>query len=75
MLYEVQAGMLRRRSWSPFEQTRRVSHVVRHEEFEVTHLFHDLVLVKLQTPLQLNRHVTVLKLQRTVMISRTWEEF
>ncbi|XP_071525421.1 uncharacterized protein [Panulirus ornatus] len=57
MFYEVQAGMLRRGSWSPFEQTTLVSHVIRHEDFEVTHLFHDLVLLKLQTPLQLNRWV------------------
>ncbi|KAK7080361.1 hypothetical protein SK128_020788, partial [Halocaridina rubra] len=56
-MHEVQVGMLRRTSFSPYTQNAVVSHVIRHENYDVIHLNNDLALMKLQTPLQLNRWV------------------
>ncbi|XP_066985715.1 serine protease nudel [Macrobrachium rosenbergii] len=56
-LHEIQAGMLRQNSFSPYTQTIRISHVVRHEDYDVIHLNNDLSLLKLEQPLQLNRWV------------------
>lgn len=46
--------MYRRGSWSPFEQTSVVSRVIRHPEFNSL-LQNDVALLKLETPLHLNR--------------------
>ncbi|XP_068233011.1 serine protease nudel [Palaemon carinicauda] len=56
-LHEIQAGMLRQNSFSPYTQTARISHVIRHEAYDVVHLNNDLSLLKLEQPLQLNRWV------------------
>ncbi|XP_050696401.1 serine protease nudel-like isoform X2 [Eriocheir sinensis] len=54
-LYEVQAGMFRRNSWSPYEQSRRVAKVTLHPKNN--RLENDVALFILATPLQLNRWV------------------
>ncbi|ROT80189.1 putative serine protease nudel, partial [Penaeus vannamei] len=61
--FEVQAGMYRRGSWSPFEQTSVVSRVIRHPEFNSL-LQNDVALLKLETPLHLNRWVRPVCLAR-----------
>ncbi|XP_063597271.1 serine protease nudel-like isoform X4 [Penaeus indicus] len=63
--FEVQAGMYRRGSWSPFEQTSAVSRVIRHPEFNSL-LQNDVALVKLETPLYLNRWVRPVCLARDI---------
>ncbi|XP_042214563.1 serine protease nudel-like isoform X2 [Homarus americanus] len=56
-LFEIQVGMVRRGSWSPFEQTAIVAHVFTHESYYNKHLYNDIALGKLLKPIQLNRWV------------------
>ncbi|XP_054280169.1 uncharacterized protein LOC128998178 [Macrosteles quadrilineatus] len=55
--FEVQAGMLRRFSFSPQEQTRRVSHVVLHNLYDMYDMQNDLALLRLGSKLKYNRWV------------------
>lgn len=54
-VYEVHAGMLRRDSWSPYEQSSLVTHIVRHDDFDAHYIRNDMALFRLQTPFHLNR--------------------
>lgn len=56
-LTDVQVGMLRVNSFSPFEQTSVSSQVFVHEDYDSKHVRNDVALIKLGTPLQLNRWV------------------
>lgn len=47
--YEVKAGMLRRNSTSPYEQISNVTEIINNE--------HELALLRLATPLHLNRYI------------------
>ncbi|KAJ4432273.1 hypothetical protein ANN_20891 [Periplaneta americana] len=55
--FEVQAGMLRRFSFSPAEQTQPVEHVILFERYDRSDMRNDLALVQLREPLRLNRWV------------------
>lgn len=55
--YEVQAGMLRRFSFSPQEQTRPVTHVVLHSLYNRVKMHNDLALLRLKHQLKYNRWV------------------
>jgi len=55
--FEVQAGMLRRFSFSPQEQTRRVTHVVLHNLYDLYSMQNDLALLRLHSKLKFNRWV------------------
>ncbi|KAJ9579974.1 hypothetical protein L9F63_004357, partial [Diploptera punctata] len=55
--YEIQAGMLRRFSFSPAEQTRAVSYIVLHSQYDRSDMRNDLALIKVKQPLRLNRWV------------------
>uniref|UniRef100_A0A1B6DXW5 Peptidase S1 domain-containing protein n=1 Tax=Clastoptera arizonana TaxID=38151 RepID=A0A1B6DXW5_9HEMI len=55
--YEIQAGMLRRFSFSPQEQTRSVSHILLHSMYNKTKMQNDLALLKLSDKLKFNRWV------------------
>lgn len=55
--YEVQAGALRRFSFSPQTQRRRVTHAIPHPSYNKTTLQHDISLLKLSAPIRYNRHV------------------
>ncbi|RZF43330.1 hypothetical protein LSTR_LSTR001591 [Laodelphax striatellus] len=55
--YEIQAGVLRRFSFSPMEQTRRVSAVVMHEAYVRSVMQNDVALVRMAKPLRFNRWV------------------
>lgn len=55
--FEVQAGMLRRFSFSPAEQTQPVSRIVLHDRYDRSDMRNDLALIKLKDPLRLNRWV------------------
>ncbi|XP_069987568.1 serine protease nudel [Penaeus vannamei] len=54
---EVQAGMFRRLSWSPYEQTSTVSHVVFHPGYNKYSSDNDIMVIKIATPFQFNRWV------------------
>nr|XP_045623846.1 serine protease nudel-like isoform X2 [Procambarus clarkii] len=56
-LTDIHVGMLRTNSFSPFEQTSIISHVFLHDQYDSKHITNDLALIKLKTPLQLNRWV------------------
>ncbi|XP_046613613.1 serine protease nudel isoform X1 [Neodiprion virginianus] len=55
--YDIQAGMLRRFSFSPMEQSRKVSHVVMYPTYDRTVMKNDLALLRLEAPLHFNRWV------------------
>ncbi|XP_050544964.1 serine protease nudel-like [Daktulosphaira vitifoliae] len=55
--YEVQAGILRRFSFSPMEQLRVVTHIIVHEAYSKTTMKNDLALLKLDRGLEFNRWV------------------
>ncbi|CAB3376503.1 Hypothetical predicted protein [Cloeon dipterum] len=53
--YEIQAGMLRRRSFSPQEQTRVVTHVIVHNEYNREAMINDLAMLKINPPVRMSR--------------------
>lgn len=44
--YEVQLGMLRRRSFTPHQKVYRIAHIVRHKKFSIITMEYDIALVK-----------------------------
>lgn len=55
--YEVEAGILRRFSHSPMQQTRFVSHIIAHNAYDRANLKNDLAMMKLSEPLTYSRYV------------------
>ncbi|XP_050441670.1 serine protease nudel [Adelges cooleyi] len=55
--YEVQAGILRRFSFSPMEQSRTVTHVIVHSLYSKATMKNDLAILKLEDSLEFNRWV------------------
>merc|ERR1719427_1074352 len=55
--YNIRAGMIRRQSQAPWEQVRHLAEVFIHPEYDNTYLRHDLALGRLDSPLNINRHV------------------
>lgn len=55
--FEIRAGILRRSSYSPSAQISKVSHVIRHSEYEQSTMKNDIALMKLKTSLTFNRWV------------------
>ncbi|XP_059476630.1 serine protease nudel [Neocloeon triangulifer] len=53
--YEIQAGMLRRLSFSPQEQTRVVTHVIVHRDYNRQVMTNDLSLLKIDPPVRMSR--------------------
>ncbi|CAL8129598.1 unnamed protein product [Orchesella dallaii] len=57
-VYEVQAGMTRRLSWSPYEQTRMVEQIFVHDSYDSKIFANDIALYKLDKPLYMSKYVT-----------------
>lgn len=55
--YEVEAGILRRFSFSPMQQTRFVTHVITHNAYDRAHLQNDLAMIKLSNPLIFSQYI------------------
>ncbi|XP_050314340.1 serine protease nudel isoform X2 [Anthonomus grandis grandis] len=55
--YEIQAGTLRRFSYSPMDQRRWVKLVVPHKAYSKNNLRNDIALMKLSAPIRYNRYV------------------
>ncbi|CAH1399077.1 unnamed protein product [Nezara viridula] len=55
--YEVHAGILRRMSYSPQLQIRKVTEVIIHEDYDKTKLSSDIALIGLSSKLKFNRWV------------------
>ncbi|KAF5307276.1 hypothetical protein FQR65_LT06992 [Abscondita terminalis] len=55
--YEIQAGVLRRYSYSPMVQNREVSNIVAHQFYDKVKLKNDISLMKISKPLEFNRYV------------------
>nr|XP_022919420.1 serine protease nudel-like [Onthophagus taurus] len=55
--FEIEAGILRRLSFSPMQQTRFVTRVLIHGAYDRAVLKNDLALIKIDTPLKFNRYV------------------
>ncbi|ODM91905.1 Serine protease nudel [Orchesella cincta] len=57
-VFEVQAGMTRRLSWSPYEQSRMVDQIFVHENYDSKVFANDIALYKLDKPLYMSKYVT-----------------
>lgn len=55
--YEVWAGILRRSSYSPSTQISKVSHVIRHADYDSSTMKNDIALMRLKHQLTFNRWV------------------
>lgn len=55
--FEVWAGILRRSSFSPSAQISKVSHVIRHPNYERATMTNDIALMRMKTPFTFNRWV------------------
>ncbi|XP_044756720.1 uncharacterized protein LOC123315190 [Coccinella septempunctata] len=55
--YEIQAGILRRFSYSPMEQVRWVVAAIAHEEYDKSNLKNDIALMRLSSAVRYNRYV------------------
>lgn len=55
--YEIRAGILRRSSYSPSAQISKVSHVIRHPNYERGTMKNDIALMKVKHSLSFNRWV------------------
>lgn len=55
--YEVRAGILRRSSYSPSAQILKVSHVIRHSDYEQSTMKNDIGLMRVQPSFSFNRWV------------------
>uniref|UniRef100_A0A0C9QGD9 Acrosin n=1 Tax=Fopius arisanus TaxID=64838 RepID=A0A0C9QGD9_9HYME len=55
--YEIQAGLLRRYSYSPMAQSRRARHIIPHPAYNRATMHNDIALIKLDEPLHFNRWI------------------
>lgn len=55
--YEIRAGLLRRLSHSPMTQVSKVSHVIRHPEYERSSMKNDIALMRVKHHFNFNRWV------------------
>ncbi|XP_060524589.1 serine protease nudel-like [Cylas formicarius] len=55
--YEIQAGALRRFSYSPMDQTRFATMILPHENYSKSNLRNDIALMKVSGPFRYNRYV------------------
>ncbi|XP_063992625.1 serine protease nudel isoform X2 [Diachasmimorpha longicaudata] len=55
--YEIQAGLLRRYSYSPMAQSRRARYIVPHPAYNRATMVNDIALIKLNEPLRFNRWI------------------
>lgn len=72
--YEVEAGVLRRFSFSPTAQLRKVTYVTLHPSYEVTSFHNDVALVMLNKPLLFNRWVRPICLPTVSTAGPEWEQ-
>ncbi|XP_045623848.1 serine protease nudel isoform X2 [Procambarus clarkii] len=56
-LTDVHVGMIRIKSFSPQEQTSVISQIYIHDYYDSKHVRNDVALIRVKTPLQLNRWV------------------
>ncbi|XP_011256317.2 serine protease nudel isoform X3 [Camponotus floridanus] len=72
--YEIQAGTLRRSSFSPTGQSRRAKFIVLHPDYEKKHMQNDVSLVMLDKPFIFNRWVRQVCLPSPSIMGPEWEE-
>lgn len=70
--YEIQAGALRRFSYSPMEQIRTVSDVIVHKKYDRSNMKNDLALLRVMKPFNSNRWVRHICLPNRSNAGRTW---
>lgn len=55
--YEIQAGILRRFSFSPMEQRHFAVEVIPHQNYDASNLKNDIALMRLNSPVRYNKYV------------------
>ncbi|XP_076761416.1 serine protease nudel [Xylocopa sonorina] len=72
--YEIQAGVLRRLSFSPMAQTRRARYTVMHPYYSEKDMTNDIGMIRLDDPLRFNRWVRPVCLPGPSLFGSTWRE-
>lgn len=72
--FEVRAGMLRRLSFSPTTQLRRVKNVMIHSDYRRLDMQNDVALVMLDEPLLFNRWVRQVCLPAADIAGAQWQQ-
>lgn len=72
--YEIQAGTLRRLSFSPMEQSRRAKYVIIHPNYVKKEMQNDIAVIMLDKPLVFNRWVRQTCLPALETAGPEWKE-
>ncbi|EZA50647.1 Serine protease nudel [Ooceraea biroi] len=72
--YEVEAGVLRRYSFSPMVQLRKAMFVIVHPNYDITLFHNDVALIVLDKPLLFNRWVRPICLPTVNTAGPEWEQ-
>ncbi|CAL7938816.1 unnamed protein product [Xylocopa violacea] len=72
--YEIQAGVLRRLSFSPMAQTRRARYTVMHPFYSDKDMTNDIGMIRLADPLRFNRWVRPVCLPGPSLFGSMWRE-
>ncbi|XP_077288082.1 serine protease nudel [Arctopsyche grandis] len=70
--YEVQAGMLRRFSFSPQEQIRAVTHIIQHRLYDKKSMINDMSLMFMDEPLYFNKWIRPACLPNIESAGKEW---
>jgi hypothetical protein len=72
--FEVEAGVLRRLSFSPTAQLRRAIYVILHPNYEIVSFRNDVALVMLDKPFLFNRWIRPICLPTVSTAGPAWEQ-
>ncbi|KOX71108.1 Serine protease nudel [Melipona quadrifasciata] len=70
--FEIQAGMLRRNSFSPMLQFRRARYMILHSQYNSRSLKNDIAMIMLDDPLRFNRWVRPVCLPGPDLLGPMW---
>ncbi|XP_026666589.1 serine protease nudel-like isoform X2 [Ceratina calcarata] len=70
--FEVQAGILRKSSFSPMAQTRKARYIVPHPQYNSKDMINDIAMIMLDDPLHFNRWVRPVCLPGRSLLGSMW---
>nr|XP_031838376.1 serine protease nudel isoform X2 [Nomia melanderi] len=72
--FEIQAGLLRRSSFSPMAQSRRARYTIIHPQYDGENMRNDIGMIKLDDPLRFNRWVRPVCLPESDILGGMWRQ-
>ncbi|KAF3426627.1 hypothetical protein E2986_01079 [Frieseomelitta varia] len=70
--FEIQAGVLRRNSFSPMSQFRRARYMILHSQYDPRSMRNDIAMIMLDDPLRFNRWVRPICLPGPDLLGPMW---